>query len=114
MKPKHYYYTPAYCGLRCLNITLHVLLLVSIDTYRQHSLPITRCLLEHIKQQQVTRLKLETYNRKLFLSEKYLNNARFISYTVGTVYRFLFCVFHGHLPCSVNVGTFTQTPGQST
>ena len=60
----------AYCGLRCLNITLHVLLLVSIVTYPQHSLSITRCLLEHIKQQQVTRLKLETYTRKLFVPER--------------------------------------------
>ena len=83
MKPKHYYYTPGYCGLRCLNITIHVLLLVSMFTYPQHSLSITRCLLEHIKQQQVTRLKLETYTRKLFVSESYLNNVRVVSYTVG-------------------------------
>ena len=110
MKPKHYYYTPAYCGLRCLNITLHVLLLVSIVTYSQHSLSIARCLLEHGKQQQVTRLKLDTYTCKLFVSESYLNNVRFESYTVGI--SFLYCVFHGHLLCSVNVVTFT--PDQST
>jgi len=34
--------------------TLHVLLLVSNATYPQHSLSITRCLLEHVKQQQGT------------------------------------------------------------
>ena len=67
---------------------LYVLLLVSIVTYSQHSLSIARCLLEHGKQQQVTRLKLDTYTCKLFVSESYLNNVRFISYTVGTVYRF--------------------------
>ena len=109
MKPKHYYYTPAYCGLRCLNITLHVLLLVSIVTYPQHLLSITRCLLEHIKQQQVTRLKLETYNRKLFVSERYLNNVRVVSYTVGISFIIVCCSWSLTLLCQC--GDIHPNPG---
>ena len=78
-------------------------------TCPQHSLSITRCLLEHIKQQQVTRLKLDTYNRKLFVSESYLNNIRFVSYTVGI--SFIMLCFSWSLTLLCQCGDIHPNPG---
>ena len=61
---------------------------ITIDVYwtcPQHSVSITRGILEHVKQQYVTRLKLETYNRDYLYQKDTLTT--YVLYPTLSVYR---------------------------